>query len=325
MIHLRMVAPKDSADDVMGVLRRVPSVSSVVRLQGAASRPDGDLILADVAREDASALLAELRALGLDSDGSIALDETDTTLSKRARRAEQAAAGSPADAVIWEEVEARTSESTELSFTFLGFMVLATLIAAVGILNDSIILIIGAMVVGPEFGPLAAICVALVTGRTSLARRSLAALAVGFPLAIAASAALTLILRAAGEAPETVEHPETLFISDPNIYSVLVAGFAGIAGMLSLSTAKSGALIGVLISVTTIPAAGNVGVAAAYGNWDECRGAALQLAINLSTIVVVGVATLAAQRGLYARRRRRFHERLERRGGLSRESRRSAG
>jgi uncharacterized hydrophobic protein (TIGR00271 family) len=324
MIHLRLVAPASLAERTMEVLRNTPTASNVVRFPGAASRPDGDLILTDVPREDASALVAELRALGLEEEGSIVLDEVDAALSRRATRAERVAAGFAADAVIWEEVQSRTSESTELSFTFLAFMVLATLIAAVGILTDAIILIIGAMVVGPEFGPLAGICVALVTGRRQLARRSLLALAVGFPLGIAASAALTLILRTAGKAPDEAQHPATLFISDPNVYSVLVAAFAGIAGILSLSTAKSGALIGVLISVTTIPAAANVGVAAAYGNWDECRGAALQLAINLSTIVVAGVATLAAQRALYVRRRRRFHDRLERRSGLSREWRRSA-
>ena len=70
--------------------------------------------------------------------------------------------------------------------------------------------------------------------------------------------------------------------------------------MLSLQTAKSSALIGVLISVTTIPAAANVGVAAAYRDWDEWRGAALQLAINLSMIVVAGVATLAVARWRHA-------------------------
>ena len=67
--------------------------------------------------------------------------------------------------------------------------------------------------------------------------------------------------------------------------------------MLSLLTARSGALIGVLISVTTIPAAANIGVAAAYRNWDECRGAALQLAINLGALVIAGVATLARRSG----------------------------
>ena len=71
----------------------------------------------------------------------------------------------PSDAVVWEEVEARTSESTELGGNFLIFMVLACLIASVGIFLGSPILIVGAMVVGPEFGPLAGLCVALVERR----------------------------------------------------------------------------------------------------------------------------------------------------------------
>jgi hypothetical protein len=99
-------------------------------------------------------------------------------------------------------------------------MVLATLIAAMGILTDSQILIIGAMVVGPEFGPLAGICVAVVERRLRLARRSLAALAVGFPLAIGSALTATLLLRGVDRAPEALSagsHPATLFISRPNV------------------------------------------------------------------------------------------------------------
>ena len=143
--------------------------------------------------------------------------------------------------------------------SFLVFMILATMIAAVGIVTDSIILIIGAMVVGPEFGPLAGLCVALVQRRPELARRSFAALAVGFPVAIASPTAVVLAGRAACLPGRRGPHRETLFISHPNRYSVIVALLAGVAGMISLTTAKAGALIGVLISVTTIPAAGNIG------------------------------------------------------------------
>ncbi len=81
--------------------------------------------------------------------------------------------GLPGDAVVWEEVEARTSESTELNANYLAFIVLACLIASVGIFLGSPILIVGAMVVGPEFGPLAGLCVAArpapLGGRAALA------------------------------------------------------------------------------------------------------------------------------------------------------------
>ena len=60
-----------------------------------------------------------------------------------------------------------------------------------------------------------------------------------------------------------------------------------------------------LISVTTIPAAANIGVAAALGNWADWRGAMAQLSINLVGIVVAGVLTLRLERRLYERRRSR--------------------
>jgi uncharacterized hydrophobic protein (TIGR00271 family) len=307
VVHLRLVVPGDLVEQVLAFLDGLESALNIVHIPGAARDPEGDLVLADVAREDVSAVIERLRPLGLEERGSIVTIEIDAAVSRRAEAAERAAAGSPADAVVWEEVEARTSESAVLSGSFLAFMILATMIAAVGIVTDSIILIIGAMVVGPEFGPLAGLCVALVQRRPALARRSLTALLVGFPVAILAAAAASFVLKETGVFPETIgAHTETLFISNPNRYSVIVAVLAGIAGMISLTTAKAGALIGVLISVTTIPAAGNVAVAAVYGDWHECAGALLQLAVNLVAIVVAALATLVTQRLLFARRARAF-------------------
>jgi uncharacterized hydrophobic protein (TIGR00271 family) len=305
MNHLRIVSPSEVAPKVLLLLEESPSVVNVVHLPGAVRSPKGDLILCDVLREDTSVVIGDLRKLGLEHSGSIAVEELESELSDAGREATKQALGSPADAVVWEQVEERTSESADLSGSFLVFMVVATLIAAAGILTDSQVLIIGAMVVGPEFGPLAGFCVAVVERRLGLARRSLLALAVGFPLAILATAAMTELLQSAGPAPETVEatsRPATYFISDPNTFSVIVALLAGVAGMLSLTTAKSGALVGVLISVTTIPAAANVGVAAAYRDWAEFRGALAQLGLNLAAIVSAGIATLLLQRAGFAHR-----------------------
>ena len=86
---------------------------------------------------------------------------------------------------------------------------------------------------------------------------------------------------------------------------MIVAALAGIAGILSLTSAKSGALVGVLISVTTIPAAANIGVTTALGDTNEWLGAMGQLALNLTAIVAAGVATLFIQRVLYVRRKKK--------------------
>ena len=308
MIHVRIVAPEDVAHRALEVLSGSEAVLNIVHLHGVATKPPGDVILCDVAREDASVILGDLKELEIPRVGSIAVEHIDISMSDAADEAEKAAPGLPSDAVVWEEVEQRTSENTELSVSFVLFMVLAMQIGAVGLLLDQPILIVGAMVVGPEFGPLAGLSVALVERRADFARRSLMALGVGFPVGILLACLATVIFRATGLAPDDFvasDNELTGFIADPDFFSFFVGFVAGVAGILSLTNAKSGALIGVLISVVTIPAASNIGVAVAYGNWGEAAGAAGQLGINLAAIVLAGVLTLYLQRRDYVARRRR--------------------
>jgi uncharacterized hydrophobic protein (TIGR00271 family) len=308
VIHLRIVAPEEVSHQALELLNASPAVLNIVHLHGAAQKPEGDVILCDVAREEASVILGDLKELEIPRLGSIAVEHIDTALSDAAVAAEKAAPGLPSDAVVWEEVEQRTNEQIELSISFVTFMVLAMQIGAVGVLLDQPILIVGAMVVGPEFGPLAGLSVALVQRRRDVARRSLAALGVGFPTGIALACVATLVFTWIGASPDefaAAEHQLTGFISDPDFFSFFVAFVGGVAGILSLTNAKSGALIGVLISVTTIPAASYVGVSLAYGEWDEAGGAAAQLAINLTSIVLAGVLTLFVQRRYYVARRRK--------------------
>jgi uncharacterized hydrophobic protein (TIGR00271 family) len=307
VVHLRIVVPADLAGQVLGILCAAPSVLNVVYLERAARKPKGDVILCDVLREDASQIIADLRDLGVPQRGSIAVEQIDSAVSAAAEKAEQAAPGRPSNAVVWEEVETRTSEDTELSISFVAFMVIAMQIATVGVILDQPVLIVGAMIVGPEFGPLAALSVAIVDRRGALARRSLAALAVGFAVGILVALGTTLALEAIGLFPASFsadDHPLTRFVSSPDALSAFVALVAAIAGVLSLTSAKSGALIGVLISVTTIPAASAIAVGVAYGNWDDAGGAAGQLGINLAAIVLSSVGTLSLQRRWYVRRRR---------------------
>src|SRR5690348_1577673 len=165
MLHLRVVAPPEVAARAVDYLLDAPSVINVIRLPGVARKPDGDLVMCDVAREEASVVLSTLRGIGCTVKGSIAAEFVDLAMSRAADEAERHAAGSPADAVVWEAVTAQTSESAELSLSYGIFMTLATLIAMVGLVTDSVVLIIGAMVVGPEFGPIAGICVAILQRR----------------------------------------------------------------------------------------------------------------------------------------------------------------
>ncbi|MFF7246643.1 DUF389 domain-containing protein [Embleya sp. NPDC008237] len=303
MFHLRLIVPADRSAAVRDLLLTEPGATHLVVWPGAAVQPAGDVIACDLAREATSTVLAELRALDLHEDGSIALEDLDVMLSRSADRAEQDAPGDSADAVVWEEIEEATSEESVLSVTFLAFLALATMIAACGVLLDNPILIVGAMVVGPEFGPLAGLCVAAVQRRPRLAGRSALALLVGFPVAMAATMGFTALMDVLGLFDrDMLERPRPLteFIFQPDWLSFWVALLAGVAGMLSLTSAKSGALIGVLISVTTVPAAANAAVAIRYSDYAQAAGSMGQLGLNLAGIVLAGTLTLLVQRGLWS-------------------------
>jgi len=305
MLHLRVVTPPDRTDAVVRTLGATPGATNVVRLRGAGVDPPGDLVQADIAREAADELLAGLRDLGVAADCAVMLEAVDTAFGREVDRARRDAPGEGADALVWEQLSETTQEDSTLSGAFLVFLVAATLVAAVGLLTDSTVLIVGAMALGPEFGPLAGLAVAVVQRRWRPALSSLRALAVGFPVAIAGAAVMVALLEAAGLVP--VEYlqgrrPLTSFVSHPDAFSVLVALVAGIAGTVSLTSSKASTLVGVVISVTTVPAAANIAAAAVTGHGAEAGGAAVQLVVNLVCIVVAAAATLAVQQ--WAQRRR---------------------
>jgi uncharacterized hydrophobic protein (TIGR00271 family) len=109
---------------------------------------------------------------------------------------------------------------------------------------------------------------------------------------------LVALLRAAGQVPEAYlqgHRPATAFVSSPDVFSVVVALLAGVAGTLSLTAAKASSLVGVFISVTTVPAAAEIAAGLVTGQESAARGAAVQLAVNLVCIVVAAVLTLRLQ------------------------------
>lgn len=298
MLHLRVIAPTDLRDSVIDTLTDNPGVAHLVVHRDAATVPQGDEITADIARESANQIVESLKSLGVKERGAITLDVVDTVLSTRAYRAEERAEGDPADAVVWDELATRTREESTLNVTFVTFLCLACLIAAVGVVTDSPVTVVGAMVVGPEFGPLAALAVALVRRKTYLARRAAVALVVGFPVAMIVTGLGVLAGEGLGwiEVTSLRELEEVDFIFQVGPLSFVVALLAGAAGMLSLVSAKSAALVGVFISVTTVPAAGFAVVAATVGDWDIAAESAAQLVINLVGIVLAGVLVLWVRR-----------------------------
>lgn len=314
MLHLRISVPAASSAAVVAALDGDRHVSALAVHREASRIPAGDVICADVAREGANAVIDRLRELGVHREGTIHVEQIETWISQGGFRAECAAPGASADAVVWAQVANRAYDESELNWTYVTFMVLATLLAAIAIKLDSIILVIGSMVLGPEFGPIAAIGLALVRRRGHLLRLATRTLLLGFAIAIACTALAGLVLRELGwvTAADLVNRPGTEFIYSPDRWSLIVAVIAAAAGVLSLTSARVGGLAGVFISVTTVPAAGNVGLGLAFGAWDEVGGSLAQLGVNLVGMAAAGWLTLALQQAVWRRALARRERRSER-------------
>jgi uncharacterized hydrophobic protein (TIGR00271 family) len=303
VLHVRVISPAARTEAVVAIAAECPAVVNVVRFDGAALAPEGDFVEFDVAREAATGVLARLRELGLKDSGAITVEQLDLSISTAAEEAERLAPGEPDDAVVWDELAARTASDTRLTWSYLVFLALATQIAAIGALLDQPILIVGAMVLGPEFGPVAALCFGALRRDARRVGAALRALVVGFAVAIAVTVLCAGASRLLGWiGPDSLDgRPLTDFIIHPDRWSFIVALLAGVAGILSLTAGKSSALVGVFISVTTVPAAGNLAVAVPLGHWGEVSASLVQLGVNLAGMIIAGIVTLFLQRVLWAR------------------------
>jgi uncharacterized hydrophobic protein (TIGR00271 family) len=305
VLHLRLICPPDRTDEARTVLEESAGVAHIVVFPHAALRPAGDVLEADIARESADELLTALTALSLDHDGAITLASLETVLSDAADAAEEAAPGQGTDAVVWDELVTRTGEDARLTAGFQVFLTIACLLAAIGAITDSPVTVVGAMVLGPEFGPLAAVAVGLVLRRRDLIARGAVALAVGFPLAMVITAGATVVFDVTGLLPSgTLDRLNDVeFIYQVGPFSFIIAVLAGVAGMLAITSAKSASLVGVFISVTTVPAAAFAAVALVEQRFDEALSSVLQLGVNLVGIVVAAAFSLLVSLRFQRRRR----------------------
>ncbi|HEV8278777.1 MAG TPA: DUF389 domain-containing protein [Streptosporangiaceae bacterium] len=303
---MRVVSPAGLTDALLERLTAAAGVRNLVVLREAAHRPEGDAVHFDLSDGAANPVFRELRALGLASQGSISVERVDATLTART---ESSAPGSGVlrreTAPVWEMVDAIIRAGATYAPSFYGLLVIAGLIGAVGILTNSQILIVGAMVVGPEYTAIIAVALGLSTRVRAPVRDGLFALLWGFLAAILTTLLFGLAVRASGGTPSQFlqgVRPVADLINTPNMFSVIVAVLAGLVGVISLTEARANALIGVFISVTTIPAAASVGVSVAYSSWNEAWGSLLQLLLNVVLLIAVGAGGLSTQRLIWRRR-----------------------
>jgi uncharacterized hydrophobic protein (TIGR00271 family) len=313
VIHIRAVSPPDVTPTLVASLSNRRGVLNLIVLGGVARNPDGDAVQFDVITADANDVIQDMRTLGIAHRGSIIIESVGAELSDRATAAEAEAPRALRLSPVWEEAEARIRAGGRYPPSWFALLTIAGLIAAVGIFTNSQILIVGAMVVGPEYAAIISVALAIDKQDHKRIRAGTVALVVGFLIAIVVTLLFSLVVRALGLEPEAFSRgirPVSDLINTPNVFSVVVATLAGIVGVVSLVEARTGALIGVFISVTTIPAAADIGVSSAFQDWSEAGGSLVQLLLNIAILMAVGAVGLVVQQHFW----RRVRQRAERGG-----------
>ncbi|MEU3984879.1 DUF389 domain-containing protein [Streptomyces sp. NPDC026672] len=307
LIHFRMVMPSALTEAAVGLLASHDRVLNLVVVKEA-HLPGGDAVECDVMKGAANGVLGDLRELGVDRTGSIVVGDVDMMFSKHAERIESDQPSALVHAPLWAAVEARIRAEGTYPPSFYLFLVIAGLIGSVGIMTNSQILIVAAMVVGPEYNAITGVALGLDRRNRRMVREGMLAMTTGFTLAIVVTLGFAALARGADLQSTAFElglRPVSHLIDTPDFFSVAVAVLAGVVGIVSLTEARGTALLGVFISVTTIPAASDVAVSLAFADWHEARGSLVQLLLNVVVLVVVGVLTLRLQRRLWHRATRR--------------------
>ena len=303
--HVRLVSPPDQTERLVGLLADNSGVSNLVVLPGTARRPAGDAVQFDLRSQAANSVFRQLEAFPVDHGGAVAIEQVDATLGEKTARAAEHFLVQRDAAPVWEIVEAKIRADAVYPPSFYILLIIAGLIAAVGILTNSQILVVGAMVVGPEYNAIMGVALGIDKRSMRPVMRGTLALLAGFSAVIVITLLFGLIMRWSGHTPELYSagvRPVSDLINSPNLFSLIVAVLAGIVGVVSLTQARAGALIGVFISVTTIPAAADLALSLAHASWNEAKGSAYQLVLNVTVLIVVGALTLRLQRIIWRAR-----------------------
>jgi uncharacterized hydrophobic protein (TIGR00271 family) len=174
-------------------------------------------------------------------------------------------------------------------------MAVAGVLAAVGLLTNSVPVLIGAMVVAPAFAPLMAFSFGLVGGQVRLGLRGLGTAVLGLAVAVGFATLTTWLLNVSGiltADQNLLQRPLLEERVRPGWYSVVVAAAAGIAGVIAVMQRKKDTLVGIVSSVALVPAGGAAGIALLSGDSTRAFGGLVLLAINVGLIVAMAILVL---------------------------------
>lgn len=177
-----------------------------------------------------------------------------------------------------ESLYTEVQKNARLDYNFLVLVMLSTVVASIGLIENNVAVVIGAMVIAPLLGPNLAFGLGTALGDLSLMKNALQTLFAGILLAMTLSVVIGIVW------PFPITSPELLMRTEPGLDSIALAFASGAAAALSISTGLPSVLVGVMVAVALLPPAATCGLMIGHGRFDYASGAALLLAVNVVSV-----------------------------------------
>ena len=243
-------------------------------------------------------VLERLREAGIDEGTYTVIVDAETVISRRFEQLEETYAEESertGDRISRQELQSKATDLVSGIETYVLMTVLSAVIATAGLLLDSPATVVGSMVIAPLIGPAMSAAVGTVVDDDELFRRGVRLQALGVVLAVGSAAAFAAGLRALNLVPPGLDPLALAEVSErlaPNVLVLAVALGAGVAGIVSLMTGVSAALVGVMIAVALIPPAAAVGIGIAFGIPRLAVGAGVLVLVNVLSINLAALVML---------------------------------
>ena len=241
-------------------------------------------------------ILDRLHEVGIDQSAYTVIVEANTVISDRFETLQDEYAEEvDEDRIAREELKSKAQDLSPAFETYVIMTIVSAVIATAGLLLDSPAVVVGSMVIAPLIGPAMATSVGTVINETELFRRGVKLQILGLLVAIVSAGVFAIAVRYLNLVPPLEDVTTVAEIRErvaPDFLSLVVALGAGVAGVLSLATGVSTALVGVMIAVALIPPAATVGIGLAWGTPLVSLGAGVLLLVNVLSINLAALIVL---------------------------------
>jgi uncharacterized hydrophobic protein (TIGR00341 family) len=232
-------------------------------------------------RERQSVMDALQNILGTSADTRIVVLPVDTVLPRPQEDEEYSAA------VTREELYSQIEKGARIDSNYLLLTVLSTVVAAIGLIEDNVAVVVGAMVIAPLLGPLIALSFGSSLGDGKLLLSALKTGLTGLGLAFLVSLFIGMVWPVdIGRGEALIASTEILARTDVGLAGVALALVSGAAAVLSLTTGLSSTLVGVMVAVALLPPTATMGMLVGAGYTKLAGGAMLLLAVNVVCVII---------------------------------------